>query len=215
MMVVLNSTKNFDELVKYLEKSMLGFNEWTNCFETIYDNNEFDINAQIKILEKKLDCSKIDFNSAIIDIVKKIKKKTSVTKDVILIRDLKKQLKNHECDIIYGYFALVYKICIKKGVPINAIDIIEYENKKAILGIREELYIHIYSYFSLIAKFEIILYELGYDFSSYSLCKIEIDLLNKKYKEMFNGKNIIKDIQVKIKQVNKIILELLDEYNNN
>lgn len=200
-----NSTRDINDLCNYLNSNDNDkiINEWSNCFELIYDNNLYK-----KFVEQRNICkNKKNIKKFIMHVMNSINNDDYyMDKNVkeIKIKELKYFYKMLVLDNAYKILSIYFRI----NDRFNTINIFDFEKRN--IGISHEFYNDFYEYLNLIQKLQYLLDGYNIDLSYHSSKIILSKNLNKKYKRLFNSDNILSDLN-KLKQkfykTCKIILE--------
>lgn len=184
-----NSTREIDDLINYLNENDNEnyINEWTNCFELIYDNNLY----QKFIKKRKINKNTKNIKNNINDILKSINEDNNYInneKRKINIKDLKYFYKMLTLNNAYKILALYFRINSK----FNTINIKEFEEKN--IGLPQDFYDSFYKYLNLIQKLQYLLDKENMDLSYHSTQTILKTKLNNNYKKYFNSNCLIEDL---------------------
>lgn len=184
-----NSTRKIDDLVKYLNENDNDkyINEWTNCFELIYDNSLYKRFVEQRIINRNINSIKNNIN----DILKSLNEDNNYLdkeKDIISIKDLKYFYKILTTDNAYKILALYFRINDK----FKTINIKEFEDNN--IGLPQDFYDGFYKYLNLIQKLQYLLDKENMDLSFHSTQTIFKTVLNNDYKKIFNGNCILEDL---------------------
>lgn len=114
--------------------------------------------------------------------------------------DLKKIYKSRVLNNIYYYLAIVYRLDHK--IPKYTLS----EFRRKCRTIDKIFYEKFYGYLMTIQNLQLILDKQNIDLSSHSQRKLNIEVLNQKYYDIFNKKNIVIDLNKKKKEIYEYLL---------
>lgn len=184
-----NSTRDINDLINYLNKNDNSekLNEWSNCFELIYDNN------LIKEYKKK----KMTFKGKK-NILEHIKKNIKSIDDDnnylnensenVLIKNLKYFYKMLTFHNFYVFLAIYFRLYSK----LDSINIEKLEKEN--IGISKEIFNDFYYHLNLIQKLQYLLNLQNIDLSFHTSKIINLKEINENYNKIFNSQNIINDL---------------------
>ena len=200
-----NSTRNINDLIKYINKNdnELNINEWTNCFELIYDNQLYkEFTNKRKVYKGNKNMSY--FISNVLKSINNDKNYIKTNSDKVKIKDLKYFYKMLVLYNVYNFLSIYFRLN-------NKIDIINLQKiEKENVGIPKEFYDSFYYYLNLIQKLQYLLDNSNIDLSFHSKNSISLQKVNSKYKEKFNSDNIINDLNNAKYELYKICTEALE-----
>lgn len=184
-----NSTREIDDLIKYLNENDNDkyINEWTNCFELIYDNNLYKRFIEQRIINKNVDNMKNNIN----DILRSLNDDNNYIdeeENIISIKDLKYFYKMLTTNNAYKILALYFRTDNK----FKTINIREFEENN--IGLPQDFYDSFYKYLNLIQKLQYLLDKENMDLSCHSTQTIQKTILNNDYKKYFNRNCILEDL---------------------
>lgn len=206
MFETFNSTREINDLINYLNENdnENNINEWTNCFDLIYDNNLYHEYIKKRIINK----NKKNIKNNINDVLKSINEDNKYIdneKNIINIKDLKYFYKMLPLNNAYKILALYFRIDSKFKI----INIKEFEEKN--IGLPEEFYNSFYKYLNLIQKVQYLLNKENMDLSYHSTQTILKTKLNNIYKECFNFNCLIEDLNKSKYEFYEICKNLLEK----
>lgn len=196
-----NSTRKIDDVIAYLNANdnRNNLNEWTYCWNIItskkleyyYENNrkEFRTKENIIFFIKQVINDINDDNNYLSSSLKYVKN-----------CDLKKIYKSRVLNNIYYYLAIVYRLDHK--IPKYTLS----EFRKKSRTIDKIFYEKFYGYLMTIQNLQLILDKQNIDLSSHSQRKLNIEVLNQKYYDIFNKKNTVIDLNKKKKEIYEYLL---------
>ncbi len=187
-----NSTRNIYSVIDYLNENdnINNINEWSNCFEIIYDNNlaaEFYKNRKICKSKKNID---VHIMNAI----------NLIRKDIYLKSEVK-NIKNYEfkkiyvtkvLENVYNVFAIKYRL--------NKMEKFDAESLKKSKMLSKKFFEAFYTYLNCIQAIQMILDHKGFDLSSHSKKKLNIKQISKDYSCIFNN-NLLNTFNKKKKEL--------------
>lgn len=184
-----NSTRDIDDLIKYLNinDNSKNINEWTNSLELVYDNGLY----KKFVKSRKIFRGKKNISQLIGRILYSIKS------DNNYLCDTSKEVKIKDLKYVYKILVLhntydMLAIYLRLNNELKTINLLEFE--KSNIGLSKDFYKKIYKYLSLIQTLQYILDEDDMDFSLHSDKTILTSILNSKYKKVFYSDNLIKDL---------------------
>lgn len=196
-----NSTRNIYSVIEYLNKNdnIDSINEWSYCFEIIYDNNLSNIyyknrnifksNKNINIYSQKLIKSMSDAKY-FDDNIKKIR--NCEFKSIYVTSVLEN---------VYALLAIKYRTSLVEKFNIKS-----FKDSKVL---DERFFNTFYEYLKYIQNIQFILDKFGFDLSTHSKRILNVNNINAEYLRLFNDKNFVKLFnQKKRKMYNICIKEL-------
>lgn len=196
-----NSTRNIYSVIEYLNKNdnIDSINEWSYCFEIIYDNNLSNI------YYKKRNIFKSNKNINIYT-----QKLIKLMSDAEYFNDNIKKIKNCEFKRVYATSVLenVYALlAIKYRVnPIKEFNMKAFKDSQVL---DKRFFNTFYEYLKHIQNIQFILDRSGYDLSSHSKKILNINKINAEYFRLFNDKNFVKLFNQKKRKMYNICIKIL------
>lgn len=196
-----NSTRRIDDVIAYLNANdnKNSLNEWTYCWtivtsknlEEYYMNNrkEFRTTENMNFFIKQIINDINNDNNYLLSSLKYVKN-----------CDLKKIYKCRVLNNVYYYLAIVYRL----DHNLSKYNLSDF--RKNCKMIDKKFYKIFYEYLMIIQNLQLILDKQNIDLSSHSQKKLNIENLNKNYYNIFNKKNIIKDLNNKKKKLYDYLL---------
>lgn len=196
-----NSTRRIDDVIAYLNTNdnKNSLNEWTYCWtivtsknlEEYYMNNreEFRTTENMNFFIKQIIKDINNDNNYLLSSLKYVKN-----------CDLKKIYKCRVLNNVYYYLAIVYRL----DHNLSKYNLSDF--RKNCKMIDKKFYKIFYEYLMIIQNLQLILDKQNIDLSSHSQKKLNIENLNKNYYNIFNKKNIIKDLNNKKKELYDYLL---------
>lgn len=190
-----NSTRNIYDVIEYLNNNDTEnkLNEWTNCFELIYDNGL----GSAFFRNRKICKSTLNIKYFIEKNLNEFKKDNyyiDVNNDIVMICDMKYYYKGIVLNNIYNMFAVFLRID-KNVIKMNIND---FYNSKLF---NSDFYDNFYIYLMYLDKLSIKLDKYNLDLSSHCLKEISI----RKYGIV----NLIKKINKLKKELNNICINII------
>lgn len=205
MFEMFNSTRNIDDVICYLNKNddVDNLNEWTNCFELVYDNGLY--NEFLKT-RKVCKCSK-----NILDYILKCEESFSNDKhyfdeDIqeVYVSDLKYYYKSSVIYNVYFMFAIAFRL----NKNLKMINFDDFINS----NIFDDNFCNaFYSYINCIQKLQLLLDFDNMDLSSHSSKIINIRELNVSYFELTGNSNIISELNELKKELYAVCIDYLHD----
>ena len=200
-----NSTRSVFDVVNYLNSndSISNLNEWTNCFELVYDNGLYDYfvkNRKVcknskSILKHIIKCidsinnDRFYFNEDMID---------------VKVCDLKYYYKSIVMDNVYKMFAIFFRL----DNSLKMINIFEFMDKKIF---DDDFFDKFFGYIDCIQKLQFLLDYIDLDLSSHSERVINMNELNNQYFEFTGNKSIIADLNLLKKELYALCISYLSD----
>lgn len=205
-----NSTREINDLINYLNENdnENHINEWTNCFELIYDNDLYEkFNKKRKVYKGNNNLYK-NINDILISI-NKDNNYINTKEKKINIKDLKYFYKMLPLNNAYKVLALYFRLNPK----FKTINIKDFEEKN--IGIPQEFYDSFYKFLNLIQKLQYLLDKENMDLSYHSSQSILKNKLNNNYKKYFNSKCLIEDLNKSKYEFYEICKNILEKEGTN
>ena len=183
-----NSTRNLVDVLHYFNTNDTynRLNEWTYCFECIYNDEIFNTYMNERIIYRK----DKGINNLIKQLMKEFEDNEYLDNNVFEVRNayLKKIYKSSVLFDFYKVMALVYRL----DNSINNFNLDDFYKNGRILN--KKIYYYFYKYLIIIQNIQYILDMENKDLSSHSDEIININDFNSKYQEFTGRKAVIKDL---------------------